>query len=208
MKNLDSIINHYKQLSTDELLKIAQKPEEIASDTISILQNELINRDEFEVAYNLKSNTPTLETNLSELTEVEISEIIRERVSLGESIENIRIDLKSKGVNILNFMNQEVESLEEKYKYIVSRREQGLDEEEITQRVQREFDINDVENESIKIELRLKGSRNIKIGYILIVVSIILLLTTIALEQMVFTFPLILFVIGIGLVTKGKQQIK
>ena len=208
MKNLDSIINHYKQLSTDELLKIAQKPEEIASDTISILQNELINRDEFEVAYNLKSNTPTLETNLSELTEVEISEIIRERVSLGESIENIRIDLKSKGVNILNFMNQEVESLEEKYKYIVSLREQGLDEEEITQRVQREFDINDVENESIKIELRLKGSRNIKIGYILIVVSIILLLTTIALEQMVFTFPLILFVIGIGLVTKGKQQIK
>lgn len=208
MKTLDSIINHYKQLSTDELLIIAQKPEEIAPETISILQNELINRDEFEVAYNLKSHVTPIEKPLSELTEIEISEIVRERVSLGESIESIQMDLKSKGVNILNLMNQEVESLKEKYKYILSLRKEGLDEEEISQRVQQEFDINENENEVMKIELKRKGVRNIKIGYVLIFVSIIVFLINVTLEQVVFTFPLIMFFGGILLISKGQQQKK
>jgi hypothetical protein len=208
MDKLDSIINHYKQLSTDELLIIAQKPDEIAPETISILQNELINRDEFEVAFNLKSYVTPIEKPLSELTEIEISEIVRERVSLGESIESIQMDLKSKGVNILNFMNQEVESLEEKYKYILSLRKEGLDEEEISQRVKQEFDINENENEAMKIELRRKGVRNIKIGYLLIFVSIIIFLINMALEQAIFTFPFILFIGGIVLISKGHQQKK
>ncbi len=201
------LINHYKQLSTDELLKIAKNPEKIAPETISIIQNELISRDEFEVAYNLKSHVPTLEKPLSELTEIEISEIVIERINLGESIESIQMDLKSKGVNILDFMNEEVDSLQVKYKYILSLREEGLDEEEISQKVKQEFDINEIEDEELKIELRKKGSRNIKIGYLLIIISIIVTLVNIALDQVVFAFPLITFVVAIGLIIKGKQQI-
>jgi hypothetical protein len=208
MEKPDSIINHYKQLSTEELLSIAQKPDEIAPEIISILQNELINRDEFEVAYNLRSQAPTVEKPLSELTETEIAEVVRERVNLGESIESIQMDFKSQGVDIFNFMNQEAESLEEKYKYIVSLRKEGLDEEEITQRVQDEFDIDENENEVLKIELKQKGTRNIKIGYTLIFVSIILALLFTILIPLPLLWPILLFVSGLGLISKGYQQVK
>jgi hypothetical protein len=208
MEKPDSIINHYKQLSTEELLSIAQKPDEIAPEIISILQNELINRDEFEVVYNLRSQAPTVEKPLSELTETEIAEVVRERVNLGESIESIQMDFKSQGVDIFNFMNQEAESLEEKYKYIVSLRKEGLDEEEITQRVQDEFDIDENENEVLKIELKQKGTRNIKIGYTLIFVSIILALLFTILIPLPLLWPILLFVSGLGLISKGYQQVK
>jgi hypothetical protein len=208
MEKPDSIINHYKQLTTEELLSIAQKPEEITPETISILQNELINRDEFEVAYNLRSQAPTVEKPLSELTETEIAEVVRERVNLGESIESIQIDLKSQGVDIFNFMNQEAQILEEKYNYIVSLRKEGLDEEEITQRVQDEFDIDENENEVLKIELKQKGTRNIKIGYTLVFVSIILALLFTILVPLPLLWPVLLFVSGLGLISKGYQQVK
>jgi hypothetical protein len=195
-------------VSTEELLSIAQKPDEIAPEIISILQNELINRDEFEVAYNLRSQAPTVEKPLSELTETEIAEVVRERVNLGESIESIQMDFKSQGVDIFNFMNQEAESLEEKYKYIVSLRKEGLDEEEITQRVQDEFDIDENENEVLKIELKQKGTRNIKIGYTLIFVSIILALLFTILMPLPLLWPILLFVSGLGLISKGYQQVK
>src|SRR6187455_746903 len=128
MNDLRDIEENYKRMTDEKLIQLTMTPQDLRLEVIPILQQELLNRGQHQAAISLtgflvKSKE---KPRFSEMTVVELKQLVNERLESGESIESIKLHLKDDGVNIFDVLNDDMELQEKAFDYITHLKEQGL----------------------------------------------------------------------------------
>jgi hypothetical protein len=208
MDKLDYIIENYKRMRTEELVQIARDPSDLELEIIPHLQAELLNRDKREEALRLSEFLIKRPGPQKELTKKELAESVKERIDSGEPLESIKLDLKDRGIDFFEVMNQENKLKDKTFEYLTSLKEEGLDETEIDQKLKATFGIDESEADILKRELRNKGKQNLIIGYFLVIVVGSLSLLTLGAGFGITIGGMLLTGIGIWRIVEGHQQRK
>ena len=208
MDNLNSIIDNYKRLRTEELIQIAKSPEQLQVEIIPHLQAELFNRNKKEEAILLSEYLVKRPKPLSELSKKELTEMIKERVDSGESLESIKLDLKDNGVDMFDLLETHNQVQGKVFDYLTSLKEDGLNETEIDEKLKSRFSLDENEADVLKRQLRAKGKQNLIIGYSLVIIMGILSILTLGSGGYVGIGGILLIGIGIWRIVEGYRQRK
>ena len=212
MVNLELILEHYKKLSTPELIKLSKKPDTLEPTIIPHLQMELINRGEKEEAllmseFLINKHKPVEEVR-PKLSQSELLESIKIRVESGENIESIKMDLKHQGLDLFNKLDGEVKLKNMSVEYLESLKNDNLEDDVIDEKMQAAFGISAVENDILKRELRRKGKQNLVIGYSIIFLSILVVGLSFVAGGGVGIGGIVLFASGIWQIVRGHEMRK
>jgi hypothetical protein len=178
MDNLNLVEENYQRLSTDELIRIAAAPAALAPEAIPLLQKELIARNHPEEALALTRFLLDGPLRLSFLSVEELQKLVFERLESGESIESIKIDLKENGIDIFNIINAESGEMEKAFDYMLSLKDQGLDDTEVKEKMQETFSIDENATEVLHAQFKKRGWQNLVIGISLVGIGTVLLAAT------------------------------
>ncbi len=205
MLDINFIIENYRRLSTPELLALAKDPSVLNPEVLPHLQEELIKRGKKEEALALTNPVISAPPAGAYLTPEELSQMIRERMESGESIESIRLDLKEKGIDLIELLEEEVRFKEETFEYLTVLKAEKVNEEEIAEKMKDEFGVTEQETEILKLELRTKGKWNLIFGWILVISALALLLYDVG-NNIVSLRVILILLIGIWRIVTGYRQ--
>jgi hypothetical protein len=208
MNNLNFIIDNYKRLPTDELIEIAKNPEQLELEIIPHLQSELFNRNRKEEALLLSEYLIKRPKSVAELNKEELSEMIKERVDSGESLESIKLDLKDKGVDLFDILQVQNKLQDKALDYLTSLKEEGVDETEIDEKLKSRFSLDENEADILKRQLKAKGKQNLVIGYTLVIIMGLLSIAALSLGGFIGIGGLLLTAIGVWRIVEGHRQRK
>jgi len=166
--NIDAIENYYKEAPTLELLEIAMAPAALRKEIIPVLQRELLDRNEPEAALAL-SEFLVQQNEAKPETPEQIDVYIQKRLDSGDPIENIRIDLKEKGVTSFGILEQNEVKQEAIIDYVSTLKEQGATNTEIKEKLATNLDIKPEELEVLQAKMYKKGTVNLVIGYSIVI---------------------------------------
>jgi hypothetical protein len=200
--NIEAVENYYKEAPTLELIEIAQNPHTLRKEIIPVLQRELLVRNENEAALGLseflvQQNEPKLETP------EQIDAYIQKRLDSGAPLENIRIDLKEKGVTSFGILEQNEVKQEAIIDYVSTLKEQGATNAEIIEKLETNLDIKPEELTVIQAKMYKKGTLNLVIGYTIVILLGGLGLVTLMVGRGMSIASIILIGIGLWRITEG-----
>lgn len=204
MRDLSLIEDNYRELSTQELINIAKEPDGLEIDVIPLLQKELINRNEPAAALALTNFL--INGSERELTRRELKEQAYQRIESGESIESIKLDLKDKGVDIFDAVYDDNKRNAKRTQYLMALKEQGLDEMEINEKLQKEFSITEAEADILQAEMKAKGRQNQIIGVTMVLVSVAVIIAAMAMGGSIGVGGIFILGIGIWRIAEGAKQ--
>lgn len=190
MQDISIIKTFYGRASSVELVELSRKPLELEPTVLPLLLAELFKRKETEAANELeafmegKSRMP-IQSDFSSLTKEERTEVldeIKQRITSGEMVESIRIDLFERGIDITRlFTETDDPSLHE---FITKLRIEQKDYLEIKEILVNERELTESDAGSSIIETQEMGKRNhqkgiwyIAIGSIVFIGSLMLALS-------------------------------
>src|SRR3989344_4715653 len=102
-------------------------------------------------------------------TPEQIDVYIQKRLDSGDPIENIRIDLKEKGVTSFGILEQNEVKQEAIIDYVSTLKEQGATNTEIKEKLATNLDIKPEELEVLQAKMYKKGTVNLVIGYSIVI---------------------------------------
>ena len=210
MIDLESVKARYERLNHKEIKNLALRPQDLRTEVIPLLQNELINRGFTQDALSLTEYLVNSKSRNSyrDLSKDELHELIRERLKAGESIESIKIDLNDERINVYDIMDENRKFQDRTYDYIIDLKGQGLSEQEINTKLQQKLSIDEKDSEVLKSKLRIYGRNNLILGYAMAIPSLILLVTAMFVLGRFSLGALVFFGIGIQRIFKGHSQLK
>lgn len=167
MENIDVIAGHYKNMSDAKLAALANEPRELRMEVLPVLQLELINRGLTDQAMAISHYLIQTKVvpDFGSYSMDELKKLVSERIDSGESVESIKIDLKDHGINLFDILSQDENLREQSLNYLTELKSQGLSEEEIDEKMEETLSIEKNEIEMLKSNLRLRGKRNLAIGF-------------------------------------------
>ena len=171
--DIEEIKFNYSRMDTYKLIKLANQIETIREDVIPLLKAELKSRNELEsvskidkyLNFNQKENL-----SFEELVDVDL--YVSERLAMGEAMESIVNDLKSRGVDLLDRTIKSSLRQDNMINEIIEEVSQDSTEEHLRDK----YAMNDDEVNHIQQKVKLKARNNIRLGALLIVVALLLLL--------------------------------
>jgi len=210
MNDLRNIEEKYKGMTIEELIRLTIKPQDLRLDVIPILQMELFNRGLKKEAMSLtdflvKSKE---KPRFSELSVVELKQLIEDRLESGESIESIKIDLKDDGINIFDIINDDNTLKEKAFDYITHLKQQGLEENEIDEKLKETFSMEKGDSGMLKIQLKKNGNQNLIYGYTISIIALLLIIISLSVGGSVTIGGIIILSLGIWRIFKGYEQLK
>jgi hypothetical protein len=211
MKNLDLVVQHYKRISTEELVLIASSPSSLEIEIIPYLQSELLTRGQKEEALLLSQyliQSTEIKKTYQDYTKEELNKIIADRIDSGEPLESIKIDLKENGIDIFKTLETEQIIENKKMEYLSSLRNENFEEKEIEEKMKSTFGVSETETNQLKIQLRKKGRQNIIFGTSLVVIMSLLTLGAFAAGGSVGIAGILLIGVGVWKISEGKRQKK
>lgn len=206
MENLDTVVEKYKSLPSHKLISLAQNPEALRIEVIPHLQAELLNRDLKDEALALSSFLVNKPKSFKDMTNAELSELVRERVESGESLESIKLDLKENGVDFFKSLAEENQWKNETFDYLMHLKEEGDDETTINQKMNSAYGVNEEETDELRSQLKSKGKQNLIIGYTIVVVMVILAIAAFAVGGGIGIGAVLLIGIGVWRIAEGHRQ--
>ena len=208
MSETEAIAKKYKELPTETLLELAADPYSLRPDAIPFLQDELLSRNQKEEALLLTSYLIEKPKLIKDYTSQELKELIKERVENGEAIQSIKMDLKEQGVDFFELLDEENRNKEKTFEYIVTLKDEGLEDDEIAEILQSEFSIDEEQTIALKQQLKKKGKQNIIIGICLVVLMLMLTFTAMGLGGNIGASAVLLLLTGLFLIAKGSKQVR
>jgi hypothetical protein len=208
MKNLNFIIENYKGLSTPELLQIASDPSSLEVEVIPHLQAELLNRGKQEEALQLSTYLIQKPKEYKTLSRDELAKIVQDRLDSGEPLESISLDLKDQGINVFDILQNESTLKDKQFDYLVSLKDDGLDESAINEKMKGTFNLTEEEADIINRQLKNKGRYNLIIGYSLVIISVIIILAALGSGGSIGFGAVLLVAIGLWRILEGHRQRK
>ncbi len=206
--DLESIEKYYKEAPTLELLELVSKPSVLRKEVIPLLQRELINRNEQEQALRLSEFLVEEKAHVNLDTPDQIDAYIQQGLNEGVTMENIRLDLRERGVTSFGILDQGNEKQQMVMDYITTLKEQGATENQIKEKLETNLEINPEEIEVLQSKLHRKGTMNLVIGYSLVVLLGGIGLISLSIGRGISIPSMILIGVGVWRITEGYKQRK
>ncbi len=211
MLNLESIKEKYHEMLTDDLVRLSKKPKDLREDVIPILTAELIKRgkrDDATTLANFKENDSELLYQNMSLNE--LRQMTQERINAGEAMDSIKIDLRLNGIDVFEVLKEEITLQEEVYDSITKLKETGASQDDIDKHLEESYNIEKLDANKIKTDLKIKGKRNQTWGFVLIVISCFFLLLMMMGDHYfkILKTSVFLLITGISMYAIGVKQAK
>jgi hypothetical protein len=210
MLDLELIKQKYQDMLTDDLVRLSKKPKDLREEVIPILQAELKRRgkrDDADALTLLLNETPELK--YQDLSLIELREIVKERMEAGEEMESIKIDFRLNGIDVFELLKDEVHFEEEVYNSITQMKQDGASTEAIDHHLAENYQIEKSDTDKIKADLIVMGKRNQNWGFILIIISSLLILLIVFNDSIKgLKVSVLMLISGISIYTLGVKQAK
>ncbi len=207
--DLSAIEQNYQAMATEDLIRLSKKPSDLRIEVIPILQNELLNRGKREDAMELSNYL--IKTKTSEdidMSTDEFTNLINERIDSGESVDSIKIDLKEKGINLVDVVIEDEKLRKKAFDLIIDLNKQGLLEKDLDKKVMAAFSISQGDVDILKSQLRQRGRNNQVSGYALVIISIIFMIVFFSIGGYVTITAILALVGGISMIVNGHDQLR
>lgn len=204
--DLESIETYYKGAPTLELLELVSKPSVLRKEVIPLLQRELINRNEQEAALQLSAFLVEQKAPIHLNTPDQIDSYIEQRLNEGDPMENIRLDLKERGVTSFGMLDQGSEKQQLVMDYITTLKEQGATDNQIKEKLETNLEINPEEIDVLQSKLYRKGTMNLVVGYSMVFLLGGIGLISLSVGRGMSIPSIILIGVGVWRITEGYKQ--
>ena len=197
-------------MSDEYLINLSSKPPDLRLDVLPILQKELLVRSLNKEALSITEFLVKVKEKprFKDMTELELKQLIAQRIESGESIESIKIDLKDDGINIFDIINEDAKLQDKAIDYLTQLKDQGYQEHEIDEKLKETLSIEKEDTEQLKLELKKRGKQNLIIGYSIAVLAALMMFLSLSMGGNVTIGSVILIAIGIWRIYKGSEQLK
>lgn len=146
--------------------------------------------------------------SLAHLSADEIRAIINRRLDSGEKLESIKVDLQSRGVDLLKVIAEEGEKTEAIDERLIELQSQGKTEEEIAQQLKKEFGISKEEAAQMPEQVKSRGAGLIAAGVLMLVIAVPYAAVMLQNPEHMNAYFLALIPAGLGLVMAGWRRKK
>ncbi len=205
--NTKEIKEYYFALSDEKLMSLLPEIAEMHPDVLQSFRAELEKRrmieetkliDEFISSNNIENTI---------LDRDDIHKEVRERLENGETIEEIKFDLKMRGIDILKLAGKEQDEEDTLFHIMTGMKENGLTNVEINRSLNKDLGFSEAQSNELVNELEKRGKQNITIGNILVVFSIVMEIIFISMGKLSL-LAIGIFAVGIWRHQLGKKQLK
>lgn len=197
----------YITKSEDALAALVKEQDKLTVEARSALQDVLRERN---LLYLIPQEKPaaTKTASLAHLSADEIRAIINRRLDSGEKLESIKVDLQSRGVDLLKVIAEEGEKTEAIDERLVELQSQGKTEEEIAQQLKKEFGISKEEAAQLPEQVKSRGAGLIAAGVLMLVIAVPYAAVMLQNAEHMNAYFLALIPAGLGLVIAGWRRKK
>ena len=161
----------YITKSEDALAALVKEQDKLTAEARSALQDVLRERNLLHLIPQEKP-AATKTASLAHLSADEIRAIVNRRLDSGEKLESIKVDLQSRGVDLLKVIAEEGEKTEAIDERLVELQSQGKTEEEIAQQLKKEFGISKEEAAQLPEQVKSRGAGLIAAGVLMLVIAV------------------------------------
>lgn len=210
MKSIEEIEENYQKMYVGELIELTKNPKYLRLDAIPVLQKELIKRGQHEEALHLTDFLigSDSKARYRKMSDEELTQMIKDRIESGDSLEKIKLDLKEVGINMFDIMNKDHDLNEQRLDYITYLKQEGLSENQIDEKLKDTLLMDTKDSEMLKVELKKKGKQNIIMGYTFTIVAAFLILVSFSLGGRVTIGGIGVLSVGVWMISKGYDQRK
>ena len=206
--NLQKIKESFITISNQELATLLPDIADMHPGVLQAFHSELIKRGMTEEIMLVEDFIIISRETQNQIVDREdIHKQVRERIENGDTIEEIKYDLKMQGIDILRLASQEQKEEDSLFHIMTGMKENGLTDIEINKSLNSELGFNEQQSKELISELEKRGKQNITIGNILIGISIALGVFLFYFERISFT-AIGVFAVGIWRHQLGKKQLK
>lgn len=195
----------YITKSEDALAALVKEQDKLTAEARSALQDVLRERN---LLHLLPQEKPAAAktASLAHLSADEIRAIINRRLDSGEKLESIKVDLQSRGVDLLKVIAEEGEKTEAIDERLVEMQSQGKTEEEIAQQLKKEFGISKEEAAQLPEQVKSRGAGLIAAGVLMLVIAVPYAAVMLQNAEHMNAYFLALIPAGLGLVIAGWRR--
>ncbi len=206
--DLSTIKNNYSNLSNKQLVELIDKPKILRPEVIDLLKSELTLRGLTEELAILNENIE-FEAFQNELIENpdKAREYVQTRLKNGHSIEEIRLDLKELGLNVFELLSDEIIEVESKNYIYQELKDEGLNQVQIEEVLETEFNYSTEEQQQLKEIIRKRGRLYVTLGVFMAIIGLLLFVSSIAMGRLRGSFILV-FGFGIERIVKGQKLLQ
>lgn len=197
----------YITKSEDALAALVKEQDKLTAEARSALQDVLRERNLLHLIPQEKP-AATKTASLAHLSADEIRAIINRRLDSGEKLESIKVDLQSRGVDLLKVIAEEGEKTEAIDERLVELQSQGKTEEEIAQQLKKEFGISKEEAAQLPEQVKSRGAGLIAAGVLMLVIAVPYAAVMLQNAEHMNAYFLALIPAGLGLVIAGWRRKK
>lgn len=197
----------YITKSEDALAALVKEQDKLTAEARSALQDVLRERNLLHLIPQEKP-AATKTASLAHLSADEIRAIINRRLDSGEKLESIKVDLQSRGVDLLKVIAEEGEKTEAIDERLVELQSQGKTEEEIAQQLKKEFGISKEEAAQLPEQVKSRGAGLIAAGVLMLVIAVPYAAVMLQNAEHMNPYFLALIPAGLGLVIAGWRRKK
>jgi hypothetical protein len=205
MHTRDFFYDNYKNHPEPVLTRIAGEYPKLTAEAQEALRDVLRERGMDELLATLES-TEEKKKDLSHLTADEVRALINRRLEQGEKPELIKMDLRDKGVNLLDMSLQESRSEENLERRFMELQKEGKTKIEIEAKLKEEFNLSKTQSAKIPERLRSTGTGLIVAGGVLLMTGAPFLAVLIADGEENLKLPLLMTGSGIVLLAWGIRK--
>lgn len=195
----------YITKSEDALAALVNEQDKLTAEARAALQDVLRERNLLHLIPEEKpSQTKT--ASLAHLSADEIRAIINRRLDSGEKLESIKVDLQSRGVDLLKVIAEEGEKTEAIDERLIELQSQGKTEEEIAQQLKKEFGISKEDAAQLPEQVKSRGAGLIAAGVLMLVIAVPYAAVMLQNPEHMNAYFLALIPAGLGLVIAGWRR--
>jgi len=200
----------YHEMSDEDIILIAYQPEGTKLEMIPIIQKELLRRGKQEEAIMLSDYliAANQKVNLARLSDEELRQHINERLEQGESLDVIRLDMKESGINIFDIIASENKDCDKAFDYISELKQQGLEEDEVDDKIKERFDLDQDEIEDLKMQRMRSGRQSLILGYSIVGIMGLLVLILLSMGGSISIGAILIIAIGVWRIYAGYEKMK
>lgn len=195
----------YITKSEDALAALVKEQDKLTAEARAALHDVLRERNLLHLIPQEKPAS-TKTASLAHLSADEIRAIINRRLDSGEKLESIKVDLQSRGVDLLKVIAEEGEKTEAIDERLVELQSQGKTEEEIAQQLKKEFGISKEEAAQLPEQVKSRGAGFIAAGVLMLVIAVPYAAVMLQNPEHMNPYFLALLPAGLGLVIAGWRR--
>ena len=202
--DINLIKQNYSERSLEGLKILLDEIDTLREDVIPVLRDEFIKRNDAEsvekIEHFLASSNQT-----QFFSNEDAKEYIRTELANGQSMDILKLELKERGINIFEIINEDENLETDAIQYMTNLKEQGVKNRDLQEHLDKEFEVVEGKEDELLKSLKRNGTINILFGILLLIIGCILFMGHLYLGRLPIT-SLLMIGLGIWRLSRGIKQ--